>query len=75
MQEAIYKTPKEESMDEQMIGTKCRQGFRQYLPLKPTKWVSKSGLWQTQCLDTVVTCKLTPAKSEIMEKGDWQSEW
>ena len=26
------------SVDEQMIGTKCRIGFRQYLPLKPTKW-------------------------------------
>ena len=33
-----YKPQREVSVDEQMIGTKCRIGFRQYLPLKPTKW-------------------------------------
>ena len=35
----LYKPNREVSVDEQMIGTKCRIGFRQYMPLKPThKW-------------------------------------
>ena len=33
-----YKPQWEVSVDEQMIGTKCRIGFRQYLHLKQTKW-------------------------------------
>ena len=33
-----YKPGRELSIDESMIGTKCRVPFLQYLPKKPTKW-------------------------------------
>ena len=32
------KPQREVSIDEQIIGNKCRVGFRQYMPLKPTTW-------------------------------------
>ena len=33
-----YKPGRELSIDENMIGTKCRVPFLQYMPKKPTKW-------------------------------------
>ncbi len=43
--ENCKKVPQEEkhSIDEQIIPTKCRSGFRQYLPKKPHKWELKFG--------------------------------
>ena len=32
-----YQPKREISIDEQMIGTKCRVSFRQYMPMKPNK--------------------------------------
>ena len=35
----LYYQPKQHlSIDEMMIGTRCRISFLQYLPKKPTKW-------------------------------------
>ena len=36
-----YSPGRELSIDESMIGTKCRVPFLQYMPKKPTKWVIK----------------------------------
>ena len=36
--ESLYKPNGELSIDESMIGTKCRVPFLQYMPKKPTKW-------------------------------------
>ena len=35
---AMYKPTRDLSIDEQMIGTKCRVGFLQYMPKKPKKF-------------------------------------
>ena len=34
----MYNPGQQLSIDESMIGTKCRSSFIQYLPAKPTKW-------------------------------------
>ena len=36
--ESLYNPNRELSIDESMIGTKCRVPFLQYIPKKPTKW-------------------------------------
>jgi len=36
--ELLYNPNRELSIDESMIGTKCRVPFLQYMPKKPTKW-------------------------------------
>ena len=39
----VYTCEREISVDEQLVGTRCRIGFLQYMPAKPTKWGIK--LW------------------------------
>ena len=34
----LYSPHQQVSIDESMIGTKCRLSFIQYMPQKPTKW-------------------------------------
>ena len=36
--QSLYNPSRELSVDESMIGTKCRVPFLQYMPKKPTKW-------------------------------------
>ncbi len=45
----LYSPNKQLSIDESMIGTKCRLSFIQYLPKKPTKWGIK--VWA--CCDAI----------------------
>ena len=45
----LYRLHQQISIDESMIGTKCRLSFIQYLPKKPTKWGIK--VWA--CCDAI----------------------
>ena len=50
-----FKPGRELSIDESMIGTKCRVPFLQYMPKKPTKWGIK--VWV--CADAKTACITT----------------
>ena len=52
-----YVLGKKVSIDESMIGTKCRLAFIQYMPKKPTKWGIKYGSLQKQKQDTSITLR------------------
>ena len=47
------------AVDEQMIGTRCRVNFIQYMPNKPQKFCICCGLWLTVRMGTCVTFRFT----------------
>ena len=66
----VYSTCQELSVDEQMVGTKCRVGFIQYMPKKPQKFGIKIWLLcearSGYCLQFLVC---TGKTDNIQEKG------
>ena len=64
-----YNTHPQVSIDESMIGTKCRLSFLQYLPKKPVKWGIK--IWM--CADAVTgyahTFEVYTGADEVHPKG------
>ena len=67
----LYYQPKQHlSIDEMMLGTRCRVSFLQYLPKKPTKWGIK--IWVLSEAKTGYVFSLqvyTGAESDIDKKG------
>ena len=53
------------SIDESMIGTKCRLSFIQYLPAKPTKWGIRCGCALMLLLGTYLASAFILAKTPM----------
>ena len=64
-----YVLGKKVSIDESMIGTKCRLGFIQYMPKKPTKWGVKVWVFAEAKTGYIYNFEVYTGKHDVPENG------